>query len=232
MQIAAVMSVPRFGAHHVMDSLEDATNTLGIRLRKFYGPYWHQEMQDAFVSMMRDGADLIITFDHDSFVTVKQLELFLHHAEDSTVDALAALQVARGCAAPLLSHAKVRTLDGCTLVETNTAHFGCTAIKTEALDKVTMPWFWAIPDQTGCWRVQTPQPQGIHPSLRGAHDWHDSKTDADIWFWQQWKHADNSLYIDWDVKIGHMEELISYYDREGRLQRCYPEDWARIAEKL
>ena len=230
MKISAVMSVPRFGCHHVVDSLESATSKLGITLRRFYGPYWHQEMQDAFVHMVREGAEMILTFDHDSMVTATQIELLIHHARDDDVHALAALQVSRACEAPLLSHENVRTVDGCNLVLTDTAHFGCTAIKTAQLKEVALPWFWGIPDKSGCWRVQTPQPLGIHPSLRAAHDWHPQGTDPDIWFWRQWKHANNSLYIDWDVRIGHMEEMVSYYDAKGVIQRCYPDEWKRIAE--
>lgn len=230
MKIAALMSVPRFGAHHVVDSLESATSALGIKLRRFYGPYWHQEMQDAFAAMVRDQVDIILTFDHDSLVFAEHIELLLTHAESSSVDALAALQVSRGCQAPLLSHDNVQMVDGCNLVSTHTAHFGCTLIKTEPLHKVSLPWFMGMPDTSGSWGVQTPQPMGLHPALKAAQKWHDKKTDPDIWFWQQWTQAGNSVYIDFDVRIGHMEELVSYYDRQGVVQRCYPDQWRRLAE--
>jgi hypothetical protein len=55
------------------------------------------------------------------------------------------------------------------------------------------------------------------------------RIDADIYFWQNWKAAGNTLAIHPAVRIGHMEEMVSVYDATMKLHHLYPSEWESMA---
>jgi hypothetical protein len=95
-------------------------------------------------------------------------------------------------------------VDG-TPIKVDTAHFGLTVINLERLKSVKKPWFYSQPDENG--------------------DWGEAKIDDDIWFWKQWREAGNSIYIDPNVRVGHMEEMVAVFDERMKVRHVYPADW-------
>ncbi len=69
------------------------------------------------------------------------------------------------------------------------------------------PWFWSTPGTNG--------------------DWEDNsgKIDDDIYFWRNWEKAGNSLYVDPNICIGHMEEMVAIHDQNLQVTHMYPKAW-------
>lgn len=226
----AIMSAPRFGVHIVRDSIQQACDSMGLPLSIDQGVFWSHSMQSKMMALIQRGVDWIITFDHDTMLHPDHIKILLYHAKRDDIDALAALQCHRGSEVPLLSRASLHTTDGSNLVKAQTAHFGCTILKAKALERMPLPWMWELPTRDGTWgKIATDQP--VHPALTAAYDAMPEgycSVDPDIWFWHRWQDAGNSLFIDFDVRVGHLEEMVTYYDENGKLQRIYPDKWSQL----
>jgi hypothetical protein len=90
-------------------------------------------------------------------------------------------------------------------IQVDTAHFGLTLIRVSSLLKVPMPWFLHLPNKMGSYR-----------DLK--------RTDADIYFWQKWKDAGNTLYVD-TMGIGHLQPMVSEFSSEGQIRHVHLKDW-------
>ena len=91
-------------------------------------------------------------------------------------------------------------------VQVSTAHFGLTVLDLRKLKNVEKPWFFSKPDENG--------------------EWGDARIDDDIWFWRQWEKAGNTLYLDPQTRIGHMEEMVVMVDPETfEAVHAYPAEW-------
>jgi hypothetical protein len=78
--------------------------------------------------------------------------------------------------------------------EVDSAHFGLTVISTAALKRAKKPWFWTKP---------------------GPDDsWNEGRTDADIWFWRNWRDSGNKVYITPRVVLGHGEYVVTWPGQE------------------
>jgi hypothetical protein len=140
--------------------------------------------------------DVLITFDYDTVFTAKTVEALLTLMMFSGVDAIAPLQTKREANTVMFALPGVKPEDKTTvendwfqkpvqLVET--AHFGCTFIRTEALRKTPKPWFIAEASERG--------------DYRGGH------VDEDIHFWKSFHKAGNKLGIATQVSVGRSEPL-------------------------
>jgi hypothetical protein len=92
------------------------------------------------------------------------------------------------------------------LVET--AHFGCTFIRTEAIKKMPKPWFLAEANAEG--------------TFTGGH------VDEDIYFWKKFHATGNKLGIATSVSVGHAELMITWPSRTvecGKVQQHTTEFW-------
>ena len=78
-------------------------------------------------------------------------------------------------------------------------------------------------------RANVPKPwfQG-HPGADGSYG--DDRIDADVFFWKRWRDAGNSIYIDPGCRLGHLEELVTYFDRGMKLKHVYINDWELASE--
>jgi hypothetical protein len=74
----------------------------------------------------------------------------------------------------------------------STAHFGLTLIRTEAIKKMSKPWFHSVPSPEG--------------------DWNEGHVDDDIQFWRNFEAAGNSLHLANHVAIGHAELMVRWPD--------------------
>ena len=123
------------------------------------------------------------------------------------IDAIAPLQCKRKNDTPLLTMADGKTqieVDGRPF-QVETAHFGCTLIRTEAIVKTEKPWFKSEPDKDG--------------------GWGEGRIDDDIWFWRQWKKAGNTVYVAPDVRVGHLQLMVEDFDETMQPRVRTVDDW-------
>lgn len=238
-KICAVTSIPRVGHNAHWGCLLNALRPFGIPVRTGWGAYWGHIMQVLLEDAQHDDLDWIITVDYDTLLTEKHLDamfgIFGRHPE---IDALAALQCRRNRKTPLMTVApgsapapapgtapaemKVE-VDGSPIVA-KTAHFGLTLIRVDSLKRVPKPWFFGLPNADGEWRdlatadelrgdadpVFTEARNILVPPDTPPH----VKIDPDIWFWKQWQRAGNVLAVAPTVRIGHLEESVSFFDED------------------
>ena len=208
-----LMTCPRYVANWPQNLIRSAFNNQGISILNSGGVFYGQCMQNMLEQVERQGVDIAIAVDSDSLFSATQLKTIIENCvNDPEIDALAALQCRRGMANPILSVDTTNKVgepiqinfEGKPL-RVKTAHFGLTVFKIPKLKDVPKPWFFAQPNADGSWG--------------------EDRVDDDIWFWKQWEKAGNSVYIDSSVSIGHLEELVSCFDSEGKHQVQYPKDW-------
>ena len=206
-KIAAVMSIPRIGWNDSWGSVLEALSPFRIPVRRFTGVFWGQCMQRVFNDCVRDDLDWILTIDYDSMFTAQHVDKLIgRFGENPHIDALAPLQCRRADDFPLV------TCLGKQEVETNgeaikatTAHFGLTLLRVDALRTVPKPWFKAEPDASG--------------------EWGNDRLDDDIWFWHVWRKAGHTIYVDPEVRIGHLEVMVSEFDESMKVRRMHVDKW-------
>lgn len=206
-KIAALMSLPRYGPLTARGIVEAALRPFGIPLNTFGGVFWGQCMQRALEDYIAQGLDWVLTIDYDSLFTAEHLDaLFGIFGSRPDIDALAALQCRRGSLFPLMT---ITGEQGTEVtgepIRVDTAHFGMTLIRLDALRDVPKPWFKGEPDSDG--------------------GYGDLRLDDDIWFWKQWGAAGKSLYVAPSVSIGHLEEMVAVFDEQMRPSHMYVKDW-------
>lgn len=219
LKVAAVMTAGRYESTACRNYIEKALKKLQIPLTVSQGVYYGQCMQKMFNQLVHTDCQYIVTVDGDSYFTDKQLlrMLSIIHQEDQ-IDALAPMQVRRGKPTLLGTvHGGKQVDDDTKQVEysgyplkAKTAHFGLTVIDVAKLRKVEKPWFFCEPNADG--------------------DYEGDKIDDDVWFWLQWERAGNSVYIDCETRIGHMEEMVSCFNSKMEPMHMYPVDWVTAHE--
>jgi hypothetical protein len=160
------------------------------------GVFWGQCMTKAMQELIDDGIDWVLTIDYDSMFSARHLdEMFGVFGSRPEIDALAPMQTKRQEQHPLFSinNQEVVSFQWGQPFEVDTAHFGLTLIRTEAIKKMQKPWFLASADSSG--------------------EWGDGRVDEDIHFWRQFKAAGNSVFITPDVRIGHLEVVCSEFEK-------------------
>lgn len=209
LKVTAVMGIPRFGCNESWGMIYEALLPLGIPLARFGGVFWGQCMQRGFNDSVAAGTDWILTIDHDSIFTAKDVSALLDEfARNPHIDALAAMQVRRGSEYPLMTigrQTEAHVTEEPVLA--TTAHFGLTLIRVDALTEIPKPWFYGRPDAAG--------------------EWGDNRLDDDIWFWHQWRLAGKNVYVSPRVRIGHMESMISEFDDDMKVRHVYPTEWRK-----
>jgi hypothetical protein len=211
-KIVAFMTAPRYENTWARNYIEIALRRSGIPLAVSGGVFYGQCMQMMMEQAINDGADVGLTVDFDSVFTKDHIDLLLSKLVfDDKIDAVCAMQCRRGGRTPLASCGEQKQVetDGQPM-QVKTAHFGLTAIDLHKLKNVPKPWFWSQPAPDGTWT--------------------DAKTDDDIWFWRQWEKAGNSIYMDTNCQIGHLEEVVTHFvEVDGKYEQThtYPSDWAK-----
>lgn len=209
-KIAAVTSVPRLGWNDFWGSAFEALAHRGIPLRRHSGAFWEQGMQSMFNDCIREGVDWILTLDYDSTFTAEQLDRMLWwFGNNEHIDALAPLQIGRGREAPLFSKRGMQEVSFETSkpFRVDSAHFGLTLLRASAIATLPKPWFWGQPGADG--------------------DWGDDRVDADIYFWNKWYDAGLSVYVAPDVRIGHLQVMVSDYDKDFKPRHQYVGKWLK-----
>jgi len=215
-RVAALMSTPRLGFTDNFFCVAQALAPHKISPVKFTGAFWGQCLQNSLEDTI-ENHDVIVTFDYDTIFTAKTLEALMTLLMYSGADALAPLQTKRE------SNTVMFSLPGATPEEKTTvenewfnqpvqyvdsAHFGCTLLRTSALKKVPKPWFIAHANEEG--------------TFRGGH------LDEDLHFWKEWRRAGNTLGLATNISVGHAELMITWPSREveaGKVQQHCTEFW-------
>jgi hypothetical protein len=235
MRIATVMSVPlcgwnpHWGCH--IAALHPWVSDGAIRAEDqliAYGAWWDHGVSNAFEDLLERGVHWILTMDYDSMFTMEHVSALFHRlGTNPHIDAIAAMQCRRGseetplvaCATPTDIH-----VDG-SAFPVDSAHFGLTVIRCDALAKVPKPWF-----------VNEPDPNGSYRTL--------GRVDSDMFFWRKWKEAGNTLYVEpvmtpsGAIGIGHLQPLVSeFHSVDGALKARHVHfmDWrsrsARVTDE-
>lgn len=212
-KIKGIMSLPRVGWNDAWHSIASALRPLSIPVETFNGVFWGQCMQRAFEQALAEEIDWILCIDYDSMITAEHVAALLRIASDNPhIDALAPLQARRGHeSAPLMTIAGTTQLEVTgEPIKVATAHFGLTLVRAAALRDVAKPWFKSEPDANG--------------------EWSDDKFDDDIWFWHQWRKAGKNIYVAPDVRIGHLQLMVSEFDDDMQPRHVHVNEW-RKAQK-
>jgi len=206
-KVKAYLTLPRYWATCSRDIIEASIRPFGLSLNTRSGVFWHQHIQQMFEEACEQGIDWILSFDADTMCTRHDVDrMFGTLGDNPHIDALAALQCRREGDTPLMTiKGKTEYQVGGEPIKVNTAHFGLTLIRVEALKGMPKPWLMSVPDEHG--------------------GWGDGRLDADIYFWDRWAKAGNSLYVTPNVRIGHAEECVSYFDEHMQPQRCSVKEW-------
>ncbi len=207
-KIGAFMTAPRYECVWARNKIDFALQKNGIPLTVSGGVFYGQCMQRMLAEAVAKGIDYALTIDFDSIFDAEDVAALIQRANSrDDIDALAAVQARRGMKFPLFTIGQETEVmfDG-SPVRVDTAHFGLTLIKLDKLKEVPKPWFWCKPNSDG--------------------EWATDKLDDDIYFWHEWKKAGLSIWVDPSVSIGHLEEVVSYFDEDGQHQFSYLGDWS------
>lgn len=209
--LKAVMSIPRLGFNDMWGCVQEALTPRGIPVAGYQGAFWGQCMQRAFNDALAADVEWILTLDYDSMFTSDQLDQMLDiFKHNPRIDALAPLQIKRG------EHVHMLTpVDGPQSgrvevtrwpIEVKTAHFGLTLLRTSALKKLAKPWFQCVPNpETG--------------------EYDDERQDGDIFFWNRWREAGNTVFVTPSVGIGHLETMCVWVNEDGQKEFITAKEW-------
>ena len=199
-KVKALMSMPRLAWTDNMMTMNNVIHHLGVPVRTVTGAFWSQCMANGIEEILNeDDADAILFVDYDSVFlpgTVSALAALMAHGG---WDAIAPLQVKRGDGTFMLSLAGVEPHERCEIPPgffdvpvqaVDTAHFGCTLVRTSTIKAMAKPWFLETVDEDG--------------SYRKPH------IDADMTFWHALKAAGGRLGVATGVSIGHLEVKVAW----------------------
>jgi hypothetical protein len=203
-----MMTSPRYINCLCRDYIDAAFVAAKVPLQNSQGVFYGQCMQRMMQTAVERGVDIAVVCDGDSLFTSDDIMRLLQTLESNDhIDALASMQIRRGNKTMLASIKGQSTAEvrGEPL-QVSTAHFGLTAIDMRKLKGVPLPWFWSKPDDN--------------------NEWGDLRIDDDIWFWKQWEAAGNTVYLDPQTRIGHMEEMVVMVDPiTYEAVHAYPNEW-------
>lgn len=214
-KIVALMSVPMVGWNPHWGATSEALHPFGIPIRLCYGAWWDHGMSNLLEECVAEGLDWVLTIDYDSMFTSTHVNhLIARFGQRPDIDALAALQCKRGTEeVPLLT---VHGASGVSLTgepfKVNTAHFGLTLIRVEALKRMPKPWF-----------VNQPDPNGSYNTL--------GRVDADIYFWKKWEATRNTVFVDPVCSIGHLQPMVAEYDEYMKVRHTHITDWRGLNQR-
>lgn len=210
-KICAIMSVPMCGWNPHWGCVSETLRPFGIPIRLGFGAFWGNMISNMLEDLIADGIDWALTFDYDSITTPENLsDLISRFGRRGDIDALAALQCKRSTEElPLMTfngQHEVEVTD--EPIRADTAHFGMTLIRLDALKEVPKPWFLGLPDNNGSYKTM-------------------GRVDSDIYFWNKWKAFNKTLYVDPNVSIGHLQPLVSEYDENLKPVHTHYVNWRK-----
>lgn len=223
-RLHCAMSVPRLGWQDHMFCWARGLVPYGISPIRLEGAFWGQCLERVLTDIVESDTDpkapplWICTLDYDSIFEQDAVPRLLTYAVASGFDFVAAVQMKRRTDEPLFT----MVADGGervaevsrdhfvyhNVIQANTAHFGLTMLKAEALKKMPHPWFIGKPNEAGRWE--------------------DGRVDDDIAFWVSAQKAGCKIGVCPRVALGHAEVWIKWPDQNMRASLQHPGDfWDR-----
>jgi len=216
-KIVACMSTGRLGFTENMFCAMQCFPPRKIDLIKSTGAFWGQCLERILEEAQNLDAEWITTLDYDTVFTPQIFDRLCYlMATHPEADAIAPWQVQRDTGDPLcwftdetgLARREIPLMEfDQDLIPVDTAHFGLTLLRVDALKKMPHPWFLAKPNKEGKW---------------GEH-----RIDEDIHFWHRWKDAGNTLFMAGQVSIGHLQQVASWPNEQIRPIHQYVPDFQR-----
>lgn len=197
LKVKCVMSVSRLMFSDNVLALTQILTRMGLSPEIVQGAFWHQCITSGIDSAI--DSDVILFVDHDSVFRPATVEGLLALMLQTGYDAIAPLQTKRMSNAILMSQPGVKPGDKVTIPPdwfdkpvqpVDTAHFGCTVVRTEAIKRMEKPWLRDFPDAAG--------------------EWKSGHVDYDIHFWNGFRQAGGRLGIATNISIGHAELMVSW----------------------
>lgn len=208
-RVACAMSVPRLGWQDHMFCWPRGLIPYGISPIRLEGAFWGQCLERVLTDIVELDDDpkqpplWILTLDYDTIFEADAVPRLLQYVTASDYDVVAAIQMKRRSDEPLFTMASetgdrlAEVLRGHfiyhNIVKANTAHFGFTMIRAEALKRMPHPWFLGKPDKEGRWGPE--------------------RVDDDIHFWQVAEKAKVKCGVCTRVAIGHAEVHFKWPDQ-------------------
>lgn len=230
--IHAVMSQPRLTFSTNATCLITLVHQLGCNYTASSGAFWGQCLERVMQSVVEGTSPpkYLLTVDFDTIFTADDVKRLYRLAERDNLDAVCPVQIKRESDHPLISiidengkakHVSETEAKADTLQVTS-AHFGLTLLRVSSLLKLDHPWFMGIPDAEGRWGNPRTAPDGtvIH-----------GRTDDDIYFWQKWSKAGNTVHQANRVKVGHLQQVITWPDKSWRARHQYINDYTATGLK-
>ena len=201
--IVAVLSVPRLSFTDTVTCMMQSLSKLKVQILMQQGVFWGQCLTQAIQQAIDSGAKYVLSIDYDTIFDIQDVcELYQMMVATPDASAICGMQIGRDRDAILMT---VRGKDGKNrgevhrpeidqeLLKIATGHFGLTLFRVEDLKKLTKPWFVHNPDKNG--------------------EWGDGRIDEDIYFWQNFERAKLNLYQANFVKLGHLQMVATFPDR-------------------
>jgi predicted SAM-dependent methyltransferase len=210
-KIIGCMSAPRLLFLDMVQSCENVIKPMGIPVSIHTGSNWGQCLERCFERACDEGYEWILALDYDTVFSRSQFVrlLTLFEAYGDKFDALAPLQIKReGTDALFFRKDQSAPIDLYRpIFPADSAHFGCTLIKTEVLKRMKHPWFQHVPNAEG--------------------KWDDGRIDDDIRFWYQFKEAGGRLGVTSRVSVGHLQLMVSWIGEGWRPVHQFVSDYRK-----
>lgn len=218
MKIQAIASVPRDqGLRLHWHCQREALFPLGLMPKEYGGAFWNEGLENGIEEAIRGGFDYVLTLDFDTIFEqrhVQQLRSLARRFPDA--DAIVPWQVKRDSTDRIFG---VRDKDGYfrrqfdeaefegDLMPIDTGHFGLTMLRLEAVNRMPRPLLWAQPDENRQWGFDCVQ--------------------ADIYFWNQAKAAGLKVYLATKVRVGHLQQVVTWPTADFGIEHQYVEEFRR-----
>lgn len=219
------MSMPRLGFTSNMFCAMNAFTPLGIQLRAHSGAFWHAGIDQVITDAINEDFDVAFLVDYDTVFTPKDVEDLLRlYCLYEKAQAIVPLQAKRDSDDILASFdkdeaelfkEKKEELFKKDLVKIKTGHMGLALIDLHYVKALPKPWFVSLPDSDGEYKNGKVIEKG---------ESYTPKTDADIWFWRLMEREGLNLYLAPKVKVGHIQQVVTYPDNNLQPTYCYLSD--------
>jgi hypothetical protein len=216
LKIVALMSCPRLVWSDTFGCVNETFLPLGIPVVRHSSVFWGQGLTRLLEEAVSLEMDYAITVDYDSVFSKEDVVRLIKLMHDSNADAIVPVQVRRESNSSMftmrddqgkLLHVVDRSEFEKDLTPIATGHFGLTILRVTSFKRLAKPWFLAIPDEDGQWRA--------------------GHIDEDIYFWLNAELAKWKVYLANEVRIGHLQNVVSWPRADFTPQFQYVNDFTQ-----
>lgn len=203
LNIIAMMSVPRVGWIETFNCLNKAAFDLGFPLYTMQGVFWGHCMEKGMEDIIKKKQyKYILTVDYDSVFDSDDIRKLYNIIDaDPTMDAICPYQVMRerNILIKTDDEEEVAATKKDGVFDVQTGHFGLSLVRISSLIGIPRPLFHSIPDNNG--------------------GWSELSVCDDIYFWNQFRQYSRRVCMTEDVRIGHLQLLITWPMIKGAMHQ-------------